>query len=88
MTSKHMPRTFGDAVIHQSHIDVLVECNDHQLHERHGGGPPTPEEKKIGEIIANNLVDDGATLQMGSLNSLFFYNPSKQWYICKDRLEI
>uniref|UniRef100_A0A915B6L3 Acetyl-CoA hydrolase n=1 Tax=Parascaris univalens TaxID=6257 RepID=A0A915B6L3_PARUN len=65
MTSKHMPRTFGDAVIHQSHIDVLVECDDHQLHERHGGGPPSPEEKKIGEIIANNLVDDGATLQMG-----------------------
>ncbi|VDM39821.1 unnamed protein product [Toxocara canis] len=65
MTSKHMPRTFGDAVIHQSHIDVMVECNDHLLHERHMGGPATAEEKKIGEIIANNLVENGATLQMG-----------------------
>ena len=27
--------------------------------------PETPEEAKIGELIAGNLVEDGATLQMG-----------------------
>lgn len=59
-----MPRTFGDSVIHQSHIDVMIE-KDFPLHERHIGGPPTAEEKKIGEIIAGELVANGATLQMG-----------------------
>lgn len=28
-------------------------------------GEPTETEKRIGEIIAANLVDDGATIQMG-----------------------
>ncbi|VDK59594.1 unnamed protein product, partial [Anisakis simplex] len=65
MTNKHMPRTFGDSVIHQSHIDVMIELNDHPLHERPVGGPASPEEMKIGKIIADNLVDNGATLQMG-----------------------
>ena len=65
MANKHMPRTLGDSVIHQSHIDVMVECNEPELHERHFGGPASAEEKKIGELIANNLVEDGATLQMG-----------------------
>lgn len=27
--------------------------------------PESPEESKIGQLIAENLVDDGATLQMG-----------------------
>ncbi|VDD96370.1 unnamed protein product [Enterobius vermicularis] len=65
MSNDQMPRTFGDSVIHQSHIDVMVECNGHKLHERPPSGPAAPEEKKIGELIANNLVEDGATLQMG-----------------------
>ncbi|VDK56090.1 unnamed protein product, partial [Gongylonema pulchrum] len=64
IANKNMPRTFGDSVIHQSHIDVMIE-KDYPLHERHFGGAASPEEKKIGEIIANNLVDNGATLQMG-----------------------
>lgn len=59
-----MPRTFGDSVIHESHIDVMIE-HDYPLHERHFDGSMSPEEQKIGEIIANNLVDNGATLQMG-----------------------
>ncbi|VDM41076.1 unnamed protein product [Toxocara canis] len=65
MSNKNMPRTLGDAVIHQSHIDVMVECNDHKLHERHNAGEASKEESTIGELIANNLVDNGATLQMG-----------------------
>lgn len=61
--NRHMPRTFGDSVIHVSHIDALVE-----------GHQPLPElathelgevETKIGSLIADNLVHDGATLQMG-----------------------
>uniref|UniRef100_A0AC35UEV9 Acetyl-CoA hydrolase n=1 Tax=Rhabditophanes sp. KR3021 TaxID=114890 RepID=A0AC35UEV9_9BILA len=64
MSNPNMPRTFGDSVIHQSQIDVLVETTDHQLHLR---AAPTigAREALIGKIIADNLVDDGATLQMG-----------------------
>ena len=62
-----MPRTFGDSLIHKSHVDIMVEVNY-----------PLPElraeeandvEKSIGKLIAENLVEDGATLQMG--NALF-----------------
>ena len=58
-----MPRTFGDGVIHMSHCDAMVQVTD-----------PLPEivlssstevETKIGKFIADNLVHDGATLQMG-----------------------
>lgn len=65
MINRNMPRTFGDSVIHESHIDVAIECHDHKLHERPTSGQPSTEEKKIGELIAKNLVDNGATLQMG-----------------------
>ncbi|WKX94783.1 hypothetical protein Q1695_011781 [Nippostrongylus brasiliensis] len=64
MCNKNMPRTFGDSVIHSSHIDVMVEDHTFPLHERHIG-KDSPEETKIGQIIAENLVDNGATLQMG-----------------------
>ncbi|KDR08719.1 4-hydroxybutyrate coenzyme A transferase [Zootermopsis nevadensis] len=58
-----MPRTFGDATVHQSHFDFAVKV-DSPLPE-HGGRPPTDIETKIGKQIAGNLVEDGATLQMG-----------------------
>lgn len=59
----HMPRTFGDAQVHISHFDYAVNV-DTPLPE-HGGKPPTPQEEQIGKLIAENLVEDGATLQMG-----------------------
>jgi hypothetical protein len=59
-----MPRTFGDATVHQSHFDYAVKV-DSPLPE-HGGRPPTEIETKIGKQIAGNLVEDGATLQMGN----------------------
>lgn len=59
----NMPRTFGDGIIHMSHFDALVHGN-HPLPEIHVR-PSTDEDKKIGKIIADNLVDNGATLQMG-----------------------
>ena len=58
-----MPRTFGQGPIHQSHIDYAV-CIDRPL-PIHPQAPLSPEEEKIGTHIANDLVKDGATLQMG-----------------------
>ncbi|KAJ8942764.1 hypothetical protein NQ314_009975 [Rhamnusium bicolor] len=58
-----LPRTFGDGIIHISHIDYAVKV-DTPL-PAHAGLPPTDIETQIGKIIAENLVDDGATLQMG-----------------------
>jgi acyl-CoA hydrolase len=63
ISNKYMPRTFGDGLIHSSHFDVLVK-DDFPLHLRKTAAIGE-KERKIGEIIAHNLVDDGATLQMG-----------------------
>ena len=35
--------------------------------------PESPEEAKIGSLIAENLVDDGATLQMGKLIEMYLH---------------
>ena len=65
-----MPRTFGDGLVHMSHIDVMI-YDDFKLHQR----PPITIDDtsaKIGKIIAEELVEDGATLQMGeSYESIF-----------------
>ena len=66
-----MPRTFGDAIIHSSHIDFAVNV-DTPLPE-HGGKPPSDVESKIGQLIGENLVENGATLQMGQFIYLFIY---------------
>jgi len=58
----NMPRTHGDGLIHISQIDFAVESN--------GPIPEAPSiefsdiERRIGQHCAN-LVEDGATLQMG-----------------------
>ncbi|XP_030556256.1 uncharacterized protein LOC115759462 [Drosophila novamexicana] len=59
----NMPRTFGDSIIHKSHFDFAIEVNDKL--PQHGTGKISAVEKKIGQLIAENLVQDGATLQMG-----------------------
>lgn len=61
--NKQMPRTFGDSIIHKSHFDFAT-CIDEPL-PSHGHKQQTAQETKIGQLIAENLVDDGATLQMG-----------------------
>ena len=61
-----MPRTFGDSLIHESHIDVMVNV-DYPLPELKTGEPDNVE-KTIGKLIAENLVDNGATLQMGIMH--------------------
>uniref|UniRef100_A0A1I8NZW1 Uncharacterized protein n=1 Tax=Stomoxys calcitrans TaxID=35570 RepID=A0A1I8NZW1_STOCA len=60
--NKQMPRTYGDACIHSSHFDAMTEV-DVKLPQH--GGKPGEKELKIGKLIAENLVCDGATLQMG-----------------------
>ena len=67
-----MPRTFGDGVIHVSHFDALVE-HDEALPELKSHST-TPEEQKIGRFIADNLVQDGATLQMGKEGHFNFFS--------------
>lgn len=57
-----MPRTHGDGLIHVNEIDMLVEVDDEipeQLVPE-----PNEAELKIGRYCAE-LVEDGATLQMG-----------------------
>ncbi|KAM3718232.1 4-hydroxybutyrate coenzyme A transferase [Dirofilaria immitis] len=62
--NKNMPRTFGDGLIHESHIDFMIE-NDFPLYECKFTAKTSEAETKIGELIANQLVSNGATLQMG-----------------------
>lgn len=58
----NVPRTHGDGIIHISKIDFAIETNDpiHAVSPR----PLEDEDLKIGRYIAD-LVEDGATLQMG-----------------------
>jgi len=58
----NMPRTHGDGTIHISNIDKVVET-DTPLKSVEIP-PPNETEQKIGNFIAE-LVEDGATLQMG-----------------------
>lgn len=60
--NKFMPRTHGDGFIHISNINIKVEHNE-PLPES-TDHPLSDIELSIGKTIAN-LVEDGATLQMG-----------------------
>lgn len=59
----NMPRVHGAGFIHVSKISKMVWVED-ELPEIDYSNCITPEVEKIGQIIAN-LVDDGATLQLG-----------------------
>lgn len=61
--NSRMPRTFGDGIIHVSHFDYAIK-HDEPLPD-HAPGPLGEEDCKIAKLIAENLVEDGATLQMG-----------------------
>lgn len=58
----NVPRTHGDGIIHISKIDAAVEVNvpiySHEISK------PSEIEQQIGKHVAE-LVEDGATLQMG-----------------------
>ncbi len=62
VVNKHVPRTLGDAMIRIEQIDRWV-AHDEPLEEVHFG-TPNAEEQTIGRNCAE-LIEDGATLQMG-----------------------
>ncbi|KAI8426922.1 hypothetical protein MSG28_014592 [Choristoneura fumiferana] len=43
----------------------ITAVEDNTPLPEHGGKGASPEEMKIGQLIGDNLVEDGATLQMG-----------------------
>lgn len=60
--NKHMPRTFGECLLHVSNVDAIVE-HDHPLQEL-PESVADPEDDVIARAIAER-IPDGATLQMG-----------------------
>jgi acyl-CoA hydrolase len=58
----NVPRTHGDGIIHMRDIDHAV-ASDHQLIDS-GGAAISSIEAQIGKNVAQ-LIEDGATLQMG-----------------------
>ena len=58
----HLPRVFGDSMIHISEVDAVIENHAPIAETPHR--PASAEETAIGEIIAG-MVEDGACLQMG-----------------------
>lgn len=60
--NKYVPRSFGDAMIHSSMIDIFCE-DDTPLEEAHFT-TPSDVETEIGKHCAA-LIEDGACLQMG-----------------------
>jgi len=59
----YAPRTFGDGIVHLSQFDALVKA-DIPLPELSFSRPSKTEEV-IGRLLADNLIEDGATLQLG-----------------------
>ncbi|WKX97470.1 hypothetical protein Q1695_013268 [Nippostrongylus brasiliensis] len=64
VVNPNMPRTYGNSMIHQSRIDCFVET-DRELYAKPEGMNASEEEVKIGRLIADNLVDNESTLQLG-----------------------
>ncbi|CEN47023.1 4-hydroxybutyrate coenzyme A transferase [Capnocytophaga canimorsus] len=60
--NEHMPRVFGDGILHVKEIDYLVSFNAPIHTEK--AKEPNPIENKIGSFIAE-LIEDGSTIQMG-----------------------
>ena len=60
--NERMPRTLGDVFIHVSRIHKVVECSEPLKTLEEGGSSEL--ERKIATHITN-LVEDGATLQLG-----------------------
>jgi 4-hydroxybutyrate CoA-transferase len=58
----HMPRTYGDAIIHVSKLDAMVEVNDPIL-ETSLTEPGELNIKIAGHVAS--LIEDGSTLQIG-----------------------
>jgi acyl-CoA hydrolase len=59
----HCPRTLGGTVVHESQMDILVRHDDPlpQLVAQ----SPNDIEMKIGRLVAEQLISNGSTLQIG-----------------------
>ena len=62
VVNRNIPRTFGDAIIPISMIDIF--CEDHSPLIEANFAQPDELEIQIGKNVAE-LIEDGATLQMG-----------------------
>jgi acyl-CoA hydrolase len=62
IVNPNVPRAFGDAIFHINDIDLFVEDDSPLITA--APGPISDIDRKIGRFVAE-LVDDGATLQMG-----------------------
>ncbi|MHB8084879.1 MAG: acetyl-CoA hydrolase/transferase family protein [Dehalococcoidia bacterium] len=60
--NEHMPRVFGDSLLHISEVDAVVE--NHLPLKETATTAPTVEDEIIGKHIAE-MVPDGATIQLG-----------------------
>jgi 4-hydroxybutyrate CoA-transferase len=61
--NKNVPRVFGDGDVHISNLDSVIYSDKPLYHSK--VTPPSKEDVLIGDLVANNLVQDGATLQVG-----------------------
>ncbi len=62
IVNPNVPRAFGDAIFHINDIDLFVEDDSPLIAKEMG--EISDMDRKIGRFVAE-LVDDGATLQMG-----------------------
>ncbi len=60
--NENMPRVFGDALLHVSEVDVIVEHSSTLFEYKWPA--PKAEDESIGKII-QEMVPDGATIQLG-----------------------
>lgn len=60
--NRHMPRIFGDAMLHISQIDYLVEHDEPLFTMK--ASIPSDIENQIGKHVAG-LIEDGSTIQLG-----------------------
>lgn len=60
--NEHMPRVFGDSLLHVSEVEAIVE--NHVPLPETGAHPVLPEDDAIGKLVAE-MIPDGATVQFG-----------------------
>ena len=58
-------------MIHMSHLNCMVEVDDDLACKQ--PSDRSSVENAIGRLIAENLVENGATLQMGTRRTLMLY---------------
>uniref|UniRef100_A0A0K0ENC2 Acetyl-CoA hydrolase n=1 Tax=Strongyloides stercoralis TaxID=6248 RepID=A0A0K0ENC2_STRER len=78
ISSNKVPRLYGDSIIHASQFSALIEDNTFEPHEMPlSNMDDNSVEATIGKIIAENLIDDGSTLQLGIHTELLCSDATK-----------